>query len=101
MSVNKNESDKKAVTKMQFLDVDKSDIYPPIERMRRLVDEYNSYGNRELTDVFFDEILIQYSEIQLHQYKFRNDPEVWLELEENPSRYTIKKYSFFHKSGDK
>lgn len=86
---------------MKILPVEKEYVPYTIRRLRELVDEYNSYDNRELTDTFFDEILIQYSEIQLHRWKHRNDPNLFIELEDNGNRYLLKKYSFHHKSGDK
>jgi len=85
--------------KMQFLKVDKSDTPHTVQHLRNLVDEYNSFANRELTDEFFDEILQLYSDIALWRYKYRNDVYLAIELDENELRYGLTKYSFFHNSG--
>ena len=84
---------------MKFLKVDKSDTPHTIQHLRDLVGEYNSFGNRELSDVMFDEMLQLYSDIQLWRWKHRNDTYLSIELEEREERYSLYRYSFFHKSG--
>ena len=85
---------------MKFLSIDKADAPHTIQHLRNLVDEYNSFANRTLTDVLFDEILQLYSDISLWRYKYRNDTYLAIELDENESRYGLNKYSFFHKGGE-
>jgi len=84
---------------MKFLKVDRSDVPHTVQHLRNMVDEYNSFGNRGLTDTLFDEILQLYADIHLWRFKYRNDSYLSIELDENELRYGLTKYSFFHKSG--
>tara|TARA_R110000765_G_scaffold221706_2_gene325640 strand:- start:5061 stop:5315 length:255 start_codon:yes stop_codon:yes gene_type:complete len=76
---------------------ERDDVPEVIDFYRFMVDEYNSFGNRELKPNSLDSMLSQYGEIILYRWKNKDNFEFTEEMKNNSLRYELFKWDILNK----
>ena len=77
--------------------VDREMVPYGILRYRELVDDWNSFNNKKITNELIDEMMNLYAKIKIQEHSHMFDRQFLEETLGNGERYKLKKYNFITK----